>query len=191
MTTPSNLSARAETSGLYGATALLAVLPKRGDSSQGHKPITQAARGAAGVRSQPRWEATVARMPARKRRKKAEEHRDPIVRFAEALKRSEAREAKEQQRKADERAAAKREAERLEQLRLAKIDLEQAIAAVKRAREARHGIEAADLQWREVKARVIELETGAPPAWAESDPEPEADSEGDSAAMDDQVAQPE
>ncbi len=108
-------------------------------------------------------------MPARKRRKKAEEHRDPIARFAEALKQGEAREAKARQRKLDERAAAKRAAEHAELLRLAKIDLDAAIRAVKAARTARRGIDDADAAWRAAKAKVIELETGTPPKWAPTD----------------------
>ena len=34
------------------------------------------------------------------------------------------------------------------------------------ARRTRQGVEAADVAWRQAKARLIELETGAPPSWA-------------------------
>jgi hypothetical protein len=108
----------------------------------------------------------VAHMPARKRHRKAEEHRDPIVRFAEALKRTEAREQKERERQAEEKEAAKRAAIHAEHLRLAKIELDEAIAKVKLARSDRRGIDEADQIWQIAKAKVIELETGAPPAWA-------------------------
>jgi hypothetical protein len=105
-------------------------------------------------------------MPARKRHRKAEEHRDPIIRFAEALKRTEAREQKERERQAEEKEAAKRAAIHAEHLRLAKIELDEAIAKVKRARADRRGIDEADQIWQIAKAKVIELETGAPPPWA-------------------------
>ncbi|HUF97428.1 MAG TPA: hypothetical protein VMM60_04805 [Ilumatobacter sp.] len=105
-------------------------------------------------------------MPARKRHRKAEEHRDPIVRFAEALKRTELREQKERERQAEAKEAAKRAAVHAEDLRLAKVELEQSIAKVKAARAARSGIAEADQLWQIAKARVIELETGTPPKWA-------------------------
>jgi hypothetical protein len=35
------------------------------------------------------------------------------------------------------------------------------------ARRTHSGIDAADAAWRQAKARVIELETGAPPSWAD------------------------
>jgi hypothetical protein len=105
-------------------------------------------------------------MPARKRHRKAEEHRDPIVRFAEALKRTELREQKERDRQAEEKEAAKRAAIHAEHVRLARIELEEAIAKVKQARVDRRGIDDADRIWQIAKAKVIELETGAPPPWA-------------------------
>lgn len=107
-------------------------------------------------------------MPARKRHKQTEEHRDPIVRFAEALKRTELREQKERERKAEEKEAAKRAAIHAEHLKLAKIELDEAIAKVKRARADRSGIAEADQIWQIAKAKVIELETGAPPPWAQN-----------------------
>ncbi len=105
-------------------------------------------------------------MPARKRHKKAEEHRDPIVRFAEALKRTEIREQKERERQAEQKEEAKREAIHAEHLRLARVELEESIAKVKAARRDRSGIAEADQVWQIAKAKVIELETGAPPKWA-------------------------
>lgn len=127
-------------------------------------------------------------MPARKRHRKAEEHRDPIVRFAEALKRTEVREQKERDRQAEEKEAAKRAAIHAEHLRLAKIELDEAIANVKAARSERRHIADADQIWQIAKAKVIELETGAPPPWAAkrepdgtSDP---GDSDSDAGASD-------
>ena len=92
-------------------------------------------------------------MPARKRRKQAEEHRDPIKRFADALKRSEAREQAARERKKAERAAAELAAQRAEELRLARLDLDRAIAAMKVARRDRRGVVEADAAWRVAKAR--------------------------------------
>lgn len=105
-------------------------------------------------------------MPARKRHRKAEEHRDPIIRFAEALKRTELREQKERERQAEEKEATRRAAIHAEHLRLAKVELDESIAKVKAARGSRSGITEADQLWQAAKARVIELETGAPPKWA-------------------------
>lgn len=119
-------------------------------------------------------------MVARKRHKKAEEHRDPIVRFAEALKRTELREQKERERQAEEKEAAKRAAIHAEHLRLAKIELDEAIAKVKAARADRRGTAEADQIWQLAKAKVIELETGAPPPWAAKKQDGDADTSGDS-----------
>lgn len=104
-------------------------------------------------------------MPARKRHRKAEEHRDPIIRFAEALKRTELREQKDRDRQAEEKEAAKRAAIHAEHLRLARIELEESIARVKVARADRNGVAEADQIWQIAKAKVIELETGAAPKW--------------------------
>lgn len=118
-------------------------------------------------------------MPARKRHRKAEEHRDPIVRFAEALKRTELREQKERDRQAEEKEAARRAAIHAEHLRLAKVELDEAIATVKAARVDRRSIAEADQVWQIAKAKVIELETGAPPPWAANkNDRPAGDSEG-------------
>jgi hypothetical protein len=64
---------------------------------------------------------------------------------------------------AQRRATAHREA--LEQ---AQLDLRLAIEAVRAAKASGRGGDEADLAWRTAKARVIELETGHPPAWATS-----------------------
>jgi hypothetical protein len=48
----------------------------------------------------------------------------------------------------------------------ARRELEQAIGAARDARRTGSGIDAADAAWRHAKARLIELETGAPPEWA-------------------------
>jgi hypothetical protein len=106
-------------------------------------------------------------MPARKRHKKAEEHRDPVARFADALKRSEAREQAERERRRAARVAAERAAERAEALRVARVELDAAIERVRVAHRDRRGRDEADAAWRAAKARVIELETGAPPTWTE------------------------
>ncbi len=128
-------------------------------------------------------------MPARKRHRKAEEHRDPIVRFAEALKRTELREQRERDRQAEEKEAARRTAIHAEHLRLAKIELDEAIAKVKTARSDRRDVAEADQVWQIAKAKVIELETGAPPPWAanrrdDSAPESDGTSASDASASD-------
>ncbi len=51
----------------------------------------------------------------------------------------------------------------------ARRDLEQAIAAARAARRAGSGVAATDAAWRHAKARLIELETGTPPVWADPD----------------------
>lgn len=88
------------------------------------------------------------------------------------------------------RAAADREREQRDRLRLerqhardaeraaaahavaldtARRDLEQAIVAARAARRAGSGVAATDAAWRQAKARLIELETGSPPEWADHD----------------------
>ncbi|MDQ3351918.1 MAG: hypothetical protein M3501_08170, partial [Actinomycetota bacterium] len=52
----------------------------------------------------------------------------------------------------------------------ARRDLERAIERVQQARAGRSGIAEADEAWRAAKARVVELESGAKPEWAPSDP---------------------
>lgn len=82
-----------------------------------------------------------------------------IAQFAAALRESEARERAEQERRRAQRSAA-------EQLEVARAELDRAIAEVRRARRTRSGLAEADATWRAAKAKVIELETGAPPDWA-------------------------
>ena len=48
----------------------------------------------------------------------------------------------------------------------ARRELEHAISGVHEARRAGSGVAASDAAWRQAKARLIELETGAPPEWA-------------------------
>jgi hypothetical protein len=48
----------------------------------------------------------------------------------------------------------------------ARLELDHAIANAREARRAGSGVAAADAAWRRAKARLIELETGAPPEWA-------------------------
>lgn len=108
-------------------------------------------------------------MPARRRHRKQPPNPDPIVRFAEAVKQSDAKAKAERQRIEAERREAKRRAqlaaEHAEAVRVAGIALDKAIAAAKRARASGKGVPEADLAWRQAKARVIELETGQAPDW--------------------------
>lgn len=116
----------------------------------------------------------MASMPPRKRKKVAEADRDPVVRFGEAVLKSDAQAAAERARVKAERAEAARlaqlAAEHAEAVRLAGIELERAIAAAKAARASGRGIADADAAWKRAKARVIELETGAAPAWERTPP---------------------
>jgi hypothetical protein len=95
---------------------------------------------------------------------------DPISRFGAALRAS-----AEQQRAAAARARLDHEeaehakrvaAELAAALDAARRELDRSIRAVRHARTARVGAAEADAAWRVAKARVIELETGAPPPWA-------------------------
>ena len=91
-----------------------------------------------------------------------------VERFAAAMKDS-ARREREQRKAADERAAvaraeAQQRADHDAALVSARRDLDRAIAGVRSASGA--AVAAAEAAWRAAKARVIELETGAPPAWA-------------------------
>src|SRR5215207_8938017 len=67
------------------------------------------------------------------------------------------------------RAAADSAAAHAVALDAARRQLEDAITDARRARRAGSGVAAADGAWREAKARLIELETGAPPQWARHD----------------------
>ena len=122
-------------------------------------------------------------MPARRRHKKQPESTDPIVRFSEAVKRSDAQARAERKRIEAERKEAARQArlaaEHAEAVRVAGVALDKAIAAAKAAHHSGRGVEQADLVWREAKARVIELDTGQRPDWAPAEPEPDADADGE------------
>jgi hypothetical protein len=82
-----------------------------------------------------------------------------LARFAAAVKEDEARKRAEVERRAE----AIRHAKELEE---AKVELDRAIAAVRRAKDTGRGRAEADQAWRQAKARVIELESGAAPSWA-------------------------
>ena len=126
-------------------------------------------------------------MPARRRHKKQPESTDPIVRFSEAVKRSDAKAKAERKRIEAERKEAARlarlAAEHAEAVRVAGIALDKAIAAAKAAHHSGRGVEQADLVWREAKARVIELDTGKRPDWAPGD-EADGGDEADEAEAD-------
>lgn len=121
-------------------------------------------------------------MPPRKRKKVAEADRDPVIRFGEAIRRSDEQAAAERKRVKAERLEAERlarlAAEHAEAVRVATIDLERAIAAAKAARASGRGIPEADAAWKRAKARMIELETGESPAW---DRRPAPDARADAA----------
>jgi hypothetical protein len=114
-------------------------------------------------------------VPSRRRPKTpTPDAHDPIRRFGAAL-----RDSAEQQRAAAERSRLEREAaesaaraatEHAAALDAARRDLDRTIRAMRDARAARAGVADADAAWRVAKARVIELETGAPPPWAPGDP---------------------
>lgn len=118
-------------------------------------------------------------MPARKRRHsttpQADEVVDPVTQFGRLLRQSNEREQAER----DRRAAAKREAAdaakakaaHAEAVAAARRELDRAIGAVKDARAAHRGVAEADAAWRGAKARLIELETGAPPEWQRASPD--------------------
>ena len=84
---------------------------------------------------------------------------ESAARDAEAARRAE-------QQRADAKTARRAAEERAVALRSAQRDLDRAIDAVRRARSERRGEAEADAAWRDAKARVIELETGARPEWA-------------------------
>jgi hypothetical protein len=130
-------------------------------------------------------------MPSRKRHKRSEpvvaERTIPntndidrdLARFADALKSAA---AADRQRALDEQHAT----ERARQLDEARVDLDAAIDAVRRARSGSGNRTEADDRWKRAKARVIELETGTPPAWqqadTDADPNPTADAADDEPA---------
>ena len=96
--------------------------------------------------------------------------RDPAELFARALRETEQRDKVARQKSASDRAeAARRAAVREAQataLADAERELARAIEAVRSAKAAGRTTVAADAAWKQAKARVIELQTGALPAWA-------------------------
>jgi hypothetical protein len=112
---------------------------------------------------------------------------DPAEQFAAALKESEQRDraARERARQQQE-AKARHDAEvaaHADALRVARRDLDRAIDDVRAAKRDGKSTVAADATWKVAKARVIELETGAPPAWA-----PRSASAHDDTVSDDTVS---
>jgi hypothetical protein len=113
-------------------------------------------------------------MPSRRRPKPPPvEPPDAIHRFAAMLRESAEHERAETDRVRIERedavTAARAAVEHAEALVTARRDLDRAIEGVRVARRTRSGVAAADEVWRVAKARLIELETGAPPQWATDD----------------------
>ena len=64
-------------------------------------------------------------------------------------------------------------------LAAARRELEHAIDNAREARRAGSGVAATDAAWRQAKARLIELETGAPPEWARHDASEVSEANGD------------
>ena len=83
--------------------------------------------------------------------------------------------------RADAKAAARAATDHAAALLAARRELERAIDGARASRRVGSGIDAADLAWRQAKARVIELETGLPPAWARSADDPECSESGNDA----------
>lgn len=104
-----------------------------------------------------------------------------LERFAAALKDSAMADKAARQQTLQQRADAARRADEAvahdRALVAARRDLQRAVEAVRHSKEAGRGRVEADAAWKIAKARLIELETGAAPAWAPkpSTPEPEAD----------------
>lgn len=110
-------------------------------------------------------------MPRRRRPKASPpEQQDPVSRFGALIRESAERERAEEERRQDARQQAREAAraaeERAEALKHARRELERAIAHGREARRQRAGVAEADAAWRQAKAKVIELETGAAPDWA-------------------------
>ena len=113
-------------------------------------------------------------VPSRRRAKPPKpEPQDPVEQFARLLRESAERERAAQDRHRLERQRARDAADSAAAhgvaLDAARRELEDAIRAAREARRAGSGVAAADEAWRQAKARVIELETGAPPDWARHD----------------------
>ena len=96
--------------------------------------------------------------------------KDPVEQFAALLRESAERERAEQERvRAEEQRARDAElaaAQHAADLEAARVALDQAISDARAARRAGTDVQATDAAWRVAKARLIELETGAPPEWA-------------------------
>jgi hypothetical protein len=113
-------------------------------------------------------------VPSRRRPKPPKpEPQDPVGQFAMLLRESAEREQAAQDRHRLERQRARDAADSAAAhgvaLDAARRELGGAISAARKARRAGSGVAAADEAWRQAKARVIELETGAPPDWARHD----------------------
>jgi len=106
-----------------------------------------------------------------------------VERFAAALKDSDkadrAAKARQQQERMDAALRAQHAAAKATALATARRELERAVESVRAAKQAGHGRAEADQVWKVAKALVIELETGAPPAWAPRPPEPPEPAEVD------------
>jgi hypothetical protein len=96
--------------------------------------------------------------------------KDPVEQFAALLRESAERERAEQERVRDEEQQARdaelAAAQHAAELEAARVALDQAINDARAARRAGADVQATDAAWRVAKARLIELETGAPPEWA-------------------------
>jgi len=107
-----------------------------------------------------------------------------VERFAAAVEESaradRAAKAKAEQERVDAALRAERAAAHAAALATARRELEKAVEGVRHAKQVGRGRAEADDAWKVSKARVIELETGAPPAWAPKPPPvaPDADSSG-------------
>lgn len=96
------------------------------------------------------------------------------MRFNRALEQTKDRERAEQARIQAEREEEKRQAqiaaEHAARLSAARVELDRAIAEVKRARQTGQGRDEADAHYRSAKAVVVELESGTRPDWAPDEP---------------------
>jgi hypothetical protein len=109
-------------------------------------------------------------VPARKRHRRQPESPDPIVRFARAVEETdEKRKERIRKEQAEKREAARQRkiaADHAKAVQRAQRDVDRAISRAKSARESGTGVAEADEQWKQAKARLIELETGEPPEWS-------------------------
>jgi hypothetical protein len=113
-------------------------------------------------------------VPSRRRAKSPKSQpQDPVEQFAALLRESAERERAAQDRDRLERQRARELADaaaaHAAALDAARRNLETAIKDAREARRAGSGVAATDEAWRQAKARLIELETGAPPDWARHD----------------------